>query len=180
MTMPRAMPAASLPSTEARDLNDMKCTTPRAALAAATIALSVLAFTPTIEGALAHGGAKGIVLERMEAMKAVAGAMKAVGPMIQGKTAYDPGATKAAAATIASHGGEALTKLFPEGSGGGVSEASPAIWTERAKFEALAAELKEAAEALEAAADGGQPPKAEFGRLAGTCKSCHEAYRVKH
>ncbi|MGG7568209.1 c-type cytochrome [Rhodovulum sp. DZ06] len=147
---------------------------PRAAFAAALIALS-----SGIGGALAHGGASGIVLERMEAMKDVAAAMKTVGPMIQGKTAWDPEAAQAAAATIASHGGAALTRLFPEGSGGGVSEASPAIWTDRARFDALAAELKDAAEALEAASAGAEPPTAEFGRLAGTCKSCHEAYRVK-
>lgn len=167
------------PFTGIRKPQDMSITLSRAALAAAALSLSIAAAAPGIGGARAHGGATGIVHERMEAMKAVAAAMKAVGPMIQGATRWDPEAAQAAAASIAAHGGAALTAQFPEGSGGGVSEASPRIWEDPARFAAMAEELKSAAEALEKAAAGGAPPKAEFGRLARSCKSCHEAYRVK-
>ena len=176
---------------------------PRVFAAAACVALIAGA------SALAHGGAEGIVKERMEAMKEIAGATKAIAQMLKGETAYGPAGIRANAQTIAGHGGEALVEMFPEGTDHAPSEAGPAIWSEPERFAALAERLSAVATALAEAADnprgggmgammqGGQmgdmmgeggpsaeqlatmPPDAAFMHLAQTCKACHQDFRVE-
>lgn len=105
--------------------------------------------------ALAHGGATGIVKERMDAMMAMGKSVKTIAPMMRREIPYDAEAVKSAAQVFASHSGEAMTELFPEGSGGGASETTPEVWTEWEKFEALAAQLGTYANGLALAADNG-------------------------
>lgn len=105
--------------------------------------------------ALAHGGATGIVKDRMDAMMAMGKSVKAVAPMMRREIPYDAAAVKSAAQVFAMHSGEAMTELFPEGSGGGASDAKPEVWTEWEKFEALAAQLGTYANGLALAADNG-------------------------
>ena len=50
--------------------------------------------------------------------------------MMRGKQAYDAERVKVYAKTIAGHGGESLTSLFPEGSLKHPSRANPAIWAD--------------------------------------------------
>ena len=66
-------------------------------------------------GALAHGGAEGEAKARMEAMKDIAGATRAIGRMLKGATASDAAAVHAQAGGIAGHGGAALVESFPAG-----------------------------------------------------------------
>lgn len=117
-----------------------------AAAAIAVVSLGTL-------GALAHGGASGVVKERMDLMETVGKAMKSLTDMMRGKQDYDADRVRAAARQIADHGGESLTKLFPENSLDGPTEALPVIWTEWDRFAALADQLTAYATALEAAAD---------------------------
>lgn len=138
-------------------------------------------------GAFAHGGATGIVKERMDAMERIGAAVKSVGEMLRGKAKFDAGAIEAAAIEIRAHAGAKMTGLFPEGSLDHPSEASPMIWQDWAGFEVKADDLAEKAGQLAtvAAADaastseGKQAIAAAFGAVAGTCKACHETYRVK-
>ncbi|WP_212524722.1 cytochrome c [Actibacterium sp. MT2.3-13A] len=105
--------------------------------------------------ALAHSSADGVVKERMEAMEAMRDAVKRVVPMMSGAAAYDPQAVRAAARVIEAHSGGALTALFPDGAIAPPSEARPRIWTDWARFSALAEELGVAARGLELAAGNG-------------------------
>lgn len=105
--------------------------------------------------ALAHGGATGIVKERMDAMAVMGNSVKAVAPMMRREIDYDAEAVKLAAQVFAKHSGEAMTKLFPEGSGGGASEATPEVWSEWSKFEELAEQLGAYSNGLALAADNG-------------------------
>ncbi len=105
--------------------------------------------------ALAHGGATGIVMERMDGMSAMAKVMKALAPMMQGTAAYDAATVRSGAAQIADHAGEAMTAKFPEDTSGGASEAKPEIWQDWEDFAGLARQLEVFAEGLEAAADNG-------------------------
>ena len=143
--------------------------------------------------AFAHSGATGVVKERMDQMGMIAKSMKAIGGMMKGQTAYDAAVVEAEAARIASHGGETLTKLFPEGSIKHPSEAIPAIWTDWERFEAIANDLTRYATALSDGAGnergeaGGasdtdlssMSPDALFMKVAGTCKACHKDFRLK-
>ena len=105
--------------------------------------------------ALAHGGATGIVKERMDAMMAMGASVKAVAPMMRREIPYDAEVVKSAAQVFATHSGEAMTKLFPEGSGGGASDATPEVWSEWERFEGLAAQLETYANGLAMAAGNG-------------------------
>lgn len=105
--------------------------------------------------ALAHGGATGIVKERMDAMAVMGNSVKAVAPMMRREVDYDAEAVKSAAQVFARHSGEAMTKLFPEGSGGGASEVTPEVWSEWSKFEELAEQLGAYSNGLALAADNG-------------------------
>lgn len=108
-----------------------------------------------VAGALAHGGATGIVKERMDAMSAMGDAMKALTAMMRGETGYDAGAVRSNAEVLQEHSGEALTKLFPEGSLQMASEARPEIWQNWQEFSDLSAQLEVFASALGNAAEKG-------------------------
>ncbi|WP_068117886.1 c-type cytochrome [Tropicimonas marinistellae] len=120
------------------------------AIAAGAAGISIFAIA-----ALAHGGATGVVKERMDGMSAMADVMKALAPMMQGTVAYDADAVRAGAAKIAEHSGEALTSKFPEGTDGMPSEAKPEIWQDWDAFSGLAQQLEIFAKGLERAADNG-------------------------
>jgi len=105
--------------------------------------------------AYAHGGATGVVKERMEAMEKMGDAVKRLATMMRGATAYDAATVKTEAITIRKHAGDAITKLFPEDSDGKSSEAKPGIWSDWEEFAALAKRLETLATGLEAAADNG-------------------------
>lgn len=114
---------------------------------AMTIATGGLAF--------AHGGATGIVKERMDAMTDMKNAVKTLTAIMRGETAYDAGTVKKEAAVIRSHAGEAMTKLFPADGDNTNSEAKPEVWSNWDSFTALAERLKTLATGLEAAAENG-------------------------
>lgn len=102
--------------------------------------------------ASAHGGATGVVKERMDAMEAMKDSMKTVSDMFKGKTKYDAEQVKQSAKVIQIHSGEALTSLFPEGSLKHPSEAKTEIWKEWDKFSKLAEHLGVLSEGLYLAA----------------------------
>ena len=85
-------------------------------------------------------------------MTSLGSAMKALTAMMRGKHAYNAERVKASAKTIAGHGGESLTSLFPEGSLKPPSRANPAIWADWDGFSALATQLAVYAGALSSAA----------------------------
>ncbi len=132
----------------------MRCLTCGLCVAAALLAVGFA--LPA--GPLAHTGATGIVKERMELMKSVGAAMKILAKMFKGEEAYDAEAVRKAATQIQGHGGETMTKLFPEGSLDKPTEALPTIWEDWERFELLAAQLTDYSGALARAADNPQGP----------------------
>lgn len=102
---------------------------------------------------LAHGGATGVVMERMELMKELKGAMKSLSDMFSGKADYDAAKVREAAAVLEAAAGETMTGLFPEGSLHGPTEAKPEIWQEWTRFQGLADDLGVYSRALAASAD---------------------------
>lgn len=105
--------------------------------------------------ALAHGTATGIVKERMDSMIVLRDSMKAIGPMMMGGADYNAAAVREQAALLRSHAGEAITKRFPEGSGGMPSEARDEIWEQWETFTELANRLENLSVALEKGAENG-------------------------
>ena len=120
--------------------------------------LTLAAFLAALSaGAMAHGGATGIVKERMDQMVVLREAMKVLKEELALGGPYDAGAVMKAAKDIKGHSGGALTSKFPEGSLSKHSEALPAVWTDWDRFSALAEQLEAYAGALETSASSGVP-----------------------
>lgn len=117
--------------------------------------------------ALAHSGATGVVLERMNGMTALRDTVAALAPMMQGTVPYDTFIVSEGAGVIASHAGETMLSLFPEGSLEGKTYAKPEIWADWQEFATLAEELKTYADALNVAAPNGLEPQAAPDAMAG-------------
>ena len=131
--------------------------------------------------ALAHGGATGIVKQRMDGMMAMGKAVKVVGNMLRGKATFDPQQVANSADIIRQHAAD-MDKLFPdtkasrEGKG---TEALPDIWQKMDAFLALADDLDARAVNLKTVAQTGDKNQVrmEFGKLAKACSACHADFR---
>ena len=119
------------------------------------IVMGTIVVSAIAASAFAHGGAKGIVKERMDGMSALGKTIKALAPMMRGEGRYDAKAVRQGAETIRAHAGASLTKLFPVGSGGKPSEAKDVVWQDWEEFSALAEQLHLYSEGLSLAADNG-------------------------
>ncbi|WP_320823013.1 cytochrome c [Reinekea sp.] len=153
--------------------------------------------------AWAHGGATGIVKERMDAMTSLSKSVKKLTPIMRGRTDYNADTVQQEAEKIAKLGSSHLTELFPEGSLTGASEAKPAIWQQWSKFETYAQGLTRLADGLAAAAVNStsrsagvsaargstqtlsveqlalMPPADVFRLVTKNCAGCHKAFRSK-
>jgi cytochrome c556 len=74
----------------------------------------------------------------------------------------------------------ALPSLFPEGSNVAPTKARPEVWSDRAGFEAAAADYAQAAAALAEAAQAGD--RAVFlerwAEVRGSCGACHDSFKA--
>ena len=70
-----------------------------------------------VNGAQAHMGATGVVLERMEAMKEIASAVKAIKGQLSSDS-YSSNVVIENASIIEKHAGKNFINLFPKGSDG--------------------------------------------------------------
>ncbi|NLH82897.1 MAG: cytochrome c [Phyllobacteriaceae bacterium] len=122
--------------------------------------------------------AAGALQERQTILKGFGDETRPVVHMLKGQEPFDLAKVKAALATYAA-GAEKLPGLFPDNSKTGKTEASPKIWDEKAKFEGLFAKLKSESEAASAAITDQASLKANFPKVLGTCKACHDDFRIE-
>lgn len=130
--------------------------------------------------ASAHGGATGVVKERMELMKSMGDRMKKMGAMVKGKVTFDSASIAVNAQEIKQAAPE-INNLFPEGSTQKPSEALPRIWEEREQFDALTLSMiKEAGKLRDVATAGDRRSvMVQFVKLGKTCSACHTDFRKK-
>ena len=101
-----------------------------------------------------------------------------IGAMVQNRVPFDA-ATLAANAEVVS----ALSRLpfsaFGEGTDLGGTKALQVVWSQRAKFDAAADKMQQAAVELNAAAKTGDMAKIRpaFGAAGASCKGCHDDFR---
>ena len=142
------------------------------------IALAVLAAMGVMT-VNAHKGAKGIIKQRMMAMKTMGDSMKELSKMVTGKAAFDAEKTKTIAATIKTHADD-IPKQFPTGSMQKPTEALPAIWDKWDEFKGHADDLVKLAGVLVQSADTGpRAALATFSKMGKTCSGCHKDFRQK-
>lgn len=131
---------------------------------------------------LAFAGGHTPVEQREAIMKTMGQSAKTIGDMLKGETAFDAVVANETLVTMQTAVAN-LGDLFPEGTelaGENENAAGPAIWTDRAGFEAkIAAFQEDISAAVSAAPQEKEAMAVAFGEVAQNCKSCHEAYRVK-
>lgn len=124
---------------------------------------------------IAHADA---ITDRQAILKGWGDATRPVGAMLKGEAPFELAKVQAALADYVA-GTAKLPGLFPDNSMTGKTEASPKIWQEKAKFEAIFAKLGTDAKAASAAITDEASFKANIGKVLGNCKACHDDYRVK-
>ncbi len=117
---------------------------------------------------------------RQNMMKDVREAAKPVGNMLREKEEFNA-ETLMNSLMVFATAADRYGDLFPEGSESGFeTEAAPAIWEDRAGFDAA---LEEFAEATKLAIESGPQTLDEARTTASpifkTCKGCHDNYRVE-
>lgn len=118
---------------------------------------------------------------RQEGFKAVGGEFKTINDQLRSGSP-DLAAIQAAAAKLPEVI-DGAGEWFPEGTGpesGVETEALPIIWEEPEDFEAKTSDFVLAVQALDAAAQTGELPaiQAAVQSTGGTCKACHDKYRL--
>lgn len=131
----------------------------------------------------AMADAKAAIEARQACMKANGGMMKVMVPIIKGQKAYDKAAIDAAiAASQKACGGWADwwgedTKPDTDAGKAAKTEALPAVWTDKAGFDAAGAAYMKAEAAVLATTDEASF-KAAFPALGKSCGTCHEKFRA--
>lgn len=128
-----------------------------------------------------HAGATGIVKERMDSMKAIAGSMKEISLMIRHPETFDKARALAAIAHVALEA-EKTRDLYPEGSLDHPTQALPAIWQKPERFQALSDEFESRIDDLSKAATNAQTSNdliENFKAAGSTCSACHSEFRLK-
>ncbi len=128
----------------------------------------------------AHGGAMGVVKERMDLMSAIGKNMKSVAAMVKGEVKFDPAAIESSAKSIAEHSTK-VNDLFPKGSLDKPTEALPAIWEDWDRFTQLSKNLEtETNKLAEVAASGDKRAvMMQFAKTGKICSTCHTDFRLK-
>lgn len=146
-----------------------------------TRGIAAVLLAGTVSGiAIAHDGATGMVMQRMEAMKEISASMKLIGSMVKGESAFDAAKVEEAANVVAKHG-KHIGHMFPEGSLDKPTEALPVIWTRWDDFTRIGKEMETSALALAEAAKTASSAKdilPQLGEVGKTCKSCHQDFRL--
>lgn len=137
------------------------------------------AVTLLIAGIAAAGPAlaqSGPIGERKQAMKAMGEKAEMGAAILKGQAPYD--AAKAALIfTTFAEGSKGFGQLFPPGSDTGDTKALPAIWSDRAGFDAARAKFQQLVADNAPKAGTADGFKAAFVAVADGCRSCHQSFK---
>lgn len=120
-----------------------------------------------------------VIKERQTLLKEFGNVTKPVGGMLRGNVPFDLAQVQAALDTYAKNA-KVLPTLFPAGSDTGDTEALPAVWADKADFDARFAKLAADATAARAAITDEASFKANFPGVVRNCGGCHDTYRQKN
>jgi cytochrome c556 len=114
---------------------------------------------------------------RQSGFKKMGAALKAINEQLK-MDSSDPATLTAPAQALLTHA-EKIPHWFPAGSGA-ETDALPNIWTDRAKFDALANELVAELRSLSATIAGNDmvAVRAQAKRAAAACSACHRSFRA--
>ena len=132
--------------------------------------------------ALAVDEPENVIKYRQSVLKAIGGHTGAIVAVVKGEVSYV--GDVAAHARAIHEMSKLLPGLFPEGTGRDnypETRALPALWNDRAKFEASAKDLQVQSAKLAEVAEGGDIAAigAQLQNLGNACGSCHKPFRAK-
>lgn len=143
-------------------------------LSIAAVALAAVAL-----GATAVTAADEPIKARKDVLKGFGDATKPNAAALKGEAPFNLAAAQAALKAYA-EGSKKLPDLFPDNSKtGGDTEALPSIWQNKQKFNDLFAKLGKDAATAAAAIKDEASFKAEYPKVLGNCKACHDDFRQK-
>jgi cytochrome c556 len=119
---------------------------------------------------------------RQAVYKVVAGNFQPLAAVAQGKADFNEDAARKNAARLAQIAGF-VGDAFPDVSKEGKTRALPAIWSQRAEFDAIVKDFnthtKTLSDVVENSSSAGTELKAAVAAVGNDCKSCHEKFRSK-
>ena len=117
---------------------------------------------------------------RHELMEGVRDAAKPVGLMLRGEAEFDSEQLMQSL-NVWKEAGSKFGGLFPEGTESGMdTEAAPAIWEDRAGFDAAIAAWQKAIDgAIADSPATGEELGPKVGPVFKACKDCHDTYRIE-
>jgi cytochrome c556 len=140
---------------------------------------TVLAVAAIAIGVTAVGAQSDPIATRKATMKGVGDQTKVGGGMAKGEVPYDQTKAQAIFATYVDAAGK-MPGLFPESSKtGGETAALPAIWANKADFDAKFEKFGADAKAAQSSVKDLDTFKATFSGVTKNCGGCHENYRAK-
>ena len=129
-------------------------------------------------GVVSGGAADDPIAARQALMKANGKDTKAVFDIVKGAAPFNLQTVQTALNQYIETA-EKGPALFPEGSDKGKTQALPAIWQNKADFDARFAKLGEDSKAALAAIKDQATFKANYQPVLKNCNGCHETYRAK-
>ena len=140
---------------------------------------TVLAVAAIAIGVTALAAQSDPIATRKALMKEVGAQTKTGGGMAKGDVPYDQAKAQGIFATYLDSAAK-MVGLFPENSKtGGDTAALPAIWTNKADFDARFKKFGDDAKAAQGSVKDLDSFKGAFGGLTKNCGGCHETYRAK-
>lgn len=140
------------------------------------LALAAIVAVSTMGISMAAVDKDAVVKYRKAAFTVAGWNMGILGGMLKGEIEYNPEEAVAAATRI-NEMAKAVGATFVDGTYEGTN-ASPKIAEERAEFDTKLAAFVQESSVMVTAAGEKQTMAAQMGKLGGTCKSCHDAYKV--
>ena len=131
-------------------------------------------------GIVAASASEDPIASRQAMMKNTGASIGAIAKMAKGEAEFDATAANLAIRAI-NNSAIGIVHLFPAGSETGMdTEAAPKIWEDMAGFVEKAKAMEDVtADAIAFPAASLDDLKEQLGKLGGTCKGCHEGYRIK-
>ena len=140
------------------------------AFAAAALALSI------------GGAAADPIADRKANMKERGGLMRVLAPVAQGQQPFDAATVLDALEKLHANAvaGADVAALWPDGTEAGDTKSAPAVWSDRAGYQAASDKFAaDTAAAVAAAPQDLAAFQAAFGPVAANCGACHETYRLR-
>ncbi len=144
----------------------------------ASITLAAIAFSLSMPASAQFAKPEDAIKYRKSALSVMGTHFGRIGAMATGKVPFD-GKVAAENAEVALFMSHLPWAAFGEGTDKGETRAKPEIWKEQVKFKQAADKMQDEMSKLAAAAKTNNLDnlKTAFTATAGSCKSCHDAFR---